>query len=445
MQIRRELLPLLLAPALAVAVPTAAHAAVGLTKAELNGTQLRVEGSGALPQHTITVNPGGVTGTSDANGSFKIQYTPYNSTTCQVSVSDGSTTATATLAGCTPTSTSTGSTSTTGPAVTLQPAALTFPSELTGQTSPAQNVSVTNTGGASLFVNGLSHSGTAALDFTVTQDGCSGVTLAPSASCGLAITFTPSADGTRTAAIGVIDNAPSSPQQISLTGNGAGTGTGATPLGINTATMTCTSTGCDVGGGPRIVNNFFGGLLSAQGGTAPYTWSATSLPPGLTFTAAGLLSGTMSATGTFSFPVTVHDSAGASSTTLFSLTVTTSPAPGPSSCQRGSTVKEALSGAAIAGRTPTGEAVEDESNLTACGGFGLLSAKVSSVSLPDGTVLWVYLDHMAVGTIKLSGGAGSMPTYNVGDFGASFDQVTVSNGPPSANGSPLVLSGGSFH
>jgi hypothetical protein len=439
-------------PTLGVAaVPMTAHAAVVISKAELQSGQLRVEGSGVLPDHQVTVSPGSVVGTSDANGAFKIQASPYSSPTCKVTVSDGSTSASATLNGCTPssttstTSTSTTSTSMAAPAVTLQPSSLTFPSEPTGQASPPQTVSVANTGTASLFVNGLSHTGTAATDFTVTQDMCSGVTVAAGASCTLTITFTPTADGARTASLGVTDNAPASPQVIGLTGTGAGTATGPTPLSIYTGTLTCTSAGCDLGGGgSKFVHNFYAAVLQAQGGTAPYTFSAsTALPTGLTLTSAGLLSGTLAATGSFSFAVTVQDSAGASSTTQFTLTVSPTPGPSPSGCQKGSNVRESLTGSAIAGKTPTGQAQEDESNLTACGGYGILTAQVSGVNLANGTVLWVYLDSQAVGTISLNNGSGSIQPYNLGNVGLRFDHVDVVNGPPTAPGAK-VLTGGSF-
>jgi hypothetical protein len=47
--------------------------------------------------------------------------------------------------------------------------------------------------------------------------------------------------------------------------------------------------------------------FSAMGGLSPYTWSATGLPDGLTFNTSGYLSGTPTATGTFTINVAVHD------------------------------------------------------------------------------------------------------------------------------------------
>jgi uncharacterized protein (TIGR03437 family) len=49
--------------------------------------------------------------------------------------------------------------------------------------------------------------------------------------------------------------------------------------------------------------------LTENGGTGPFTWSATGLPAGVTLTTAGVLSGTPTATGTFHVQIMVSDSA----------------------------------------------------------------------------------------------------------------------------------------
>ncbi|MBZ6400034.1 MAG: putative Ig domain-containing protein [Kalamiella piersonii] len=55
--------------------------------------------------------------------------------------------------------------------------------------------------------------------------------------------------------------------------------------------------------------------LTASGGRAPYTFSATTLPAGVTLNAAtGALAGTPSAAGSYSFQVTAADSLGNSGT-----------------------------------------------------------------------------------------------------------------------------------
>jgi hypothetical protein len=54
-------------------------------------------------------------------------------------------------------------------------------------------------------------------------------------------------------------------------------------------------------------------MISALGGTAPYTFSATGpVPTGLTLSSGGALSGTPTATGSYAFTVTVTDALGAS-------------------------------------------------------------------------------------------------------------------------------------
>src|SRR6201999_1004946 len=64
--------------------------------------------------------------------------------------------------------------------------------------------------------------------------------------------------------------------------------------------------------------------LSASGGTAPYTWTATGLPAGLSINAStGTISGTATTAGTSSVTVTATDSASHSGTASFSWTVGT--------------------------------------------------------------------------------------------------------------------------
>ncbi len=54
--------------------------------------------------------------------------------------------------------------------------------------------------------------------------------------------------------------------------------------------------------------------LAATGGTGPYSWSATGLPPGVVVAANGAVSGTPTASGPFTVTATVTDSAGAPAT-----------------------------------------------------------------------------------------------------------------------------------
>lgn len=63
---------------------------------------------------------------------------------------------------------------------------------------------------------------------------------------------------------------------------------------------------------------------SAEGGTAPYTWSATGLPAGLAIASAtGTITGTPTTAGTSNVTVTATDNAGKTGSTGFSWTITT--------------------------------------------------------------------------------------------------------------------------
>ena len=61
--------------------------------------------------------------------------------------------------------------------------------------------------------------------------------------------------------------------------------------------------------------------LGAKGGMAPYTWSATSLPAGLTLSPTGIVGGTPSSPGSFGFNVNVSDSEGGSASARASVTI----------------------------------------------------------------------------------------------------------------------------
>jgi hypothetical protein len=327
------------------------------------------------------------------------------------------------------------------PAVTFSPASLTFAAQAIGTTSAAQSISITNTGAANLFINSAATRGADPLDFTEVDDQCSGLTLPPGGGCTVAIDFSPTATGTRTASFILTDNAANSPQTVPITGTGTGTNP---PLAITTQFFTCAGGVCDIGAGSNVfVNNFFTTTFEASGGTAPYTWRGQP-PAGLALHASGLLLGAPTALGTTTFPVTVTDATGTSVTGTFSLTVTGPPAPSPTNCQRGSVLTEPLSGSAFNGQTPRGSASSDETRFSGCGGFSVLTVQVSHVNLPDGTQVWATLDFKPVGLITLKGGSGSIAPYNMGDFGVSRDQIRVYSSLPDAGAFQQILIGGSF-
>lgn len=111
-----------------------------------------------------------------------------------------------------------GSSSTPAPDAVVTPSALTFLSVPVGRPSLPQSVTLTNAGNAALTISGLQISG----DYSQTNT-CSS-SLAAGAACTITIVFTPTAEGTRSGALTISDNAQGSPQTVSLTGTGtAGT------------------------------------------------------------------------------------------------------------------------------------------------------------------------------------------------------------------------------
>jgi hypothetical protein len=73
-----------------------------------------------------------------------------------------------------------------------------------------------------------------------------------------------------------------------------------------------------------VVSVVYSATLKGSGGTLPYSWSmiSGSLPPGLTLATNGVITGTPTALGTFSFTVQVRDAGNPVQTATKSLTLT---------------------------------------------------------------------------------------------------------------------------
>ncbi|MEK7866544.1 MAG: Ig domain-containing protein, partial [Planctomycetota bacterium] len=115
--------------------------------------------------------------------------------------------------------------------------------------------------------------------------------------------------GDCTALTGGLDVLDASGNSVSYPGSGSGP----TPPSITTTTLPNGQVGAA-----------YNQTLAASGGTPPYTWSlsAGSLPTGLTLAAStGLISGTPTATGAFSFTARVTDANSLSATRALSITI----------------------------------------------------------------------------------------------------------------------------
>jgi hypothetical protein len=103
----------------------------------------------------------------------------------------------------------------------LSPTSLAFGNQSVGATSTAQIATLSNTGNAALSITSLALTGSNASDFA--QTNTCGSSVAAGSNCTISVTFKPSASGSRTASVGITDNASGSPQTVSLSGTGTGT------------------------------------------------------------------------------------------------------------------------------------------------------------------------------------------------------------------------------
>ena len=108
---------------------------------------------------------------------------------------------------------------------TISPTAATFAATDIGGTSPAQTFTVTNTSTVSIAVGSITLSG----DFAQTATTC-GATLAAGATCTVSVDFVPTAAGTRTGSVTVVDGSTANPALVAqLTGTGLNTTASLTP------------------------------------------------------------------------------------------------------------------------------------------------------------------------------------------------------------------------
>ncbi|GAA4714770.1 ExeM/NucH family extracellular endonuclease [Nocardioides conyzicola] len=128
---------------------------------------------------------------------------------------------------------------------------------------------------------------------------------------------------------------PSNSTSIARTATGADTDVNGTDFkvanpmhpGAGTSPLTATAPGAKTGVVGTPITPF---TLAATGGTTPYTWSATGLPPGITVAADGGVSGTPTTESSYTPEVTVTDSSTPTAGTdakTFSYTIGAEPPP----------------------------------------------------------------------------------------------------------------------
>jgi hypothetical protein len=121
------------------------------------------------------------------------------------------------------------------------------------------------------------------------------------------ITGTPTATGTFT---------------FNITATDANTFTGSRPYSLTINPQPTITLSPDILN-DATANNLYNQLITASGGTEPYSYSVTSgtPPDGLTVSADGTISGTPTTAGPFTFDITATDAESFTGTKSYSLTV----------------------------------------------------------------------------------------------------------------------------
>jgi hypothetical protein len=100
----------------------------------------------------------------------------------------------------------------------VSPTSLTFATETVGTASAAKTVTLISNLATAMAIGSFTFTGADPGDFA--QTNTCGTSLAAKGHCTIAVTFKPTATGSRTATLNVNDSAGNSPQTVALTGTG---------------------------------------------------------------------------------------------------------------------------------------------------------------------------------------------------------------------------------
>ncbi len=176
-------------------------------------------------------------------------------------------------------------------------------------TGAVQSVIITNCGRAALLISNVTFAGANPGDFVITSSTCG--TVAPGTTCAIGVGFAPTTTGLRTALLNITDNTAGNPDQVSLTGIGSGINC------FTTITVTPTVLPSPTIGTPYNVT------LTANGAkpTVAFFLAVGPMPPGLTLSSSGVISGMPTKIGQFSFAVGLTDANGCSAEALYTVFV----------------------------------------------------------------------------------------------------------------------------
>jgi hypothetical protein len=189
-----------------------------------------------------------------------------------------------------------------GRVASLAPTTVDFGTQTVGGTSSAQSGTLSNKGTSAITIKTVTFSGPQSADFHQTNN-C-GASLAAAATCSVSITFSPSAAGSRTASLQIVDDAFNTPQTAALSGTG-----GTTDFGLAVASGSSASATVKAGGTAAYTLAIGG---TGFGGTAMLTCTGApahancSVPATVTVSAATASNFAVSVTTTANTAVALH-------------------------------------------------------------------------------------------------------------------------------------------
>jgi hypothetical protein len=444
-----------------LSLPSPRPSAIGFTPSTLNFTQNI--GSASAPQTITVTNFGG----SNIDGPALAATGPFSETSncpavlvpaasCGVSVTftPSAPGAASGTIGVSDDSYNLGPTQTlvltgtgTVPAATLSPASISFSSQPIGTSGKASNVTVQSSGTGPLQVANVGLTG----PFTQTNN-CSG-SIAPAASCTIAVTFSPTVAGSASGVLTITDNAGT--QTVNVTGNGSapvtfsstGLSFGTLAVGNTSAAKTVTVTnrlsavltftGISVAaGGPFALSSNTCGTAIAAGASCTVGVTFTPAAPGaasgtLTFADTAINSPqSVSLSGTGGAPVTL-------SATSLSFSTT---AVGATSAAKSVTLTNNLSGSlafsGIGASGPFGIATNTCGTSLAAGASCSVGVTFTPTATGAATGALTFTDSAGNSpqTVSLSGtGSGSSSPVTVSASSLNLGTATVGNTSAAVN------------
>jgi len=370
------------------------------------------------------------------------------------------------------------STTVTAPVAALSPTALTLAATPIGATSAAQNISVSNTGNATLSIAAITLSNPA--DFIVAGGTCSaGGSVAAGSSCTVSVAFKPAAGttGTRSGSLSVTHNAAGSPGGVSLNGNAtaalapAASLTAALTFGslnLGTTSTAQTATLSNTGSAPLTLGTLAtgstefvvsggscaaGGVVAA-GGSCSVTVTFTPATAGsrsATLVITHNASGGQSSTSLSGSGVALNPVIGVSPTTLgFSQTVNTTSASQTVTVSNSGNAPLAISALSIAGAQASDFQIATGTTCAAGASVAANASCVVKLTFTPATTgarsANLSITHNAAGspssvTLNGTGTATPLPTIALNATALTFASQTV--GSTSASQSVTVSNSGS--